>query len=181
MGKMVEVDSDVLEQLNMAYNLQKNLFDSDESRADYEAALKKKFPDKYKTSREVADTYLKPVKDELEDLKKWKKEKQEAEADLALNEKFNELRKSGFTEEGIEEVKKIMVDRKVADPDVAAAYFEKRNPPKAIESTGYGERGWNFTDNADEKGTEANDWFKDPNRMFDKIANEEFSKKRKTA
>lgn len=179
---MVEIEKDVFDQLQMAYNLQKSLHDSDESRADYEAALKKKFPDKYKTSSDRAKPILAPLEEEIKELRAWKKSVEEREQDSELDSTFKRLKsENGYTDEGISEIQKIMRERKVADPEVAAAYFEKRNPPKAIESTGYGERGWNFGDGADEKGSEAEKWFEDPNRMFDKIAAEEFGKKRNAA
>lgn len=182
MGEQVTVDKNFLDQLQMAYNLQKSLHDSDESRDDYEAALKKKFPDKYKTSQEKAEPFLSPLKKDMEEFKAWKKSLEEKEQDNNFAESFKRLKKEGgYTEEGIEEIKKIMVDRKVADPEVAAAYFEKRNPPKAIESSGYADRGWNFGDGADQKDSEAENWFKDPNRMFDKIAAEEFGKNKRKA
>lgn len=182
MGKAVEIDSDVLEQLQMAYNLQKQLFDSDESRAEYESALKKKFPDKYKTSAEKAEPYLSPLQKKIEALEAKLKARDEKEQDESIDQTFSRLKKdNGYTDEGIAEIKKIMLDRKVADPEVAAAYFEKRNPPKAIESSGFSERGWNFDDDAKQEGSDAQSWFKDPNRMFDKIAAEEFGKKGKTA
>lgn len=176
---MVEVDSDMLQQLQMAYNLQKSLHDDDASRADYEAALKKKFGDKVKTSAEKAAPYLSPLEKKIEALEAKLKAKEDGEFDDNINQTFKRLKNdNGFTDEGIEEIKKIMVERKVADPEVAAAYFEKRNPPKVIESSGYGESGWNFTDGADDKGTESEGWFKDPSRMFDKIAGEEFGKRK---
>lgn len=182
MGKTVEVDSDVLDQLQMAYNLQKALHDDDASRGDYENALKKKYPDKFKTSAEKAEPLLSPLQKKIEQLEARLKSRDEKDQDDNIEQTFKRLKtENGFTDEGIEEIKKIMVERKVADPEVAAAYFEKRNPPKAIESSGFAERGWNFGDGADTKGSDAEKWFEDPSRMFDRIAAEEFGKKHKTA
>lgn len=55
------------------------------------------------------------------------------------------LRREGWTEEGIKGVEKIMNDKGIIDPDVAAAYFEKQHPPQT-PATPAGGPAWNFVD-----------------------------------
>lgn len=54
------------------------------------------------------------------------------------NEGFDRLRQGGYRDEGIEAIQKIMSDKGILDPEIAAAYFEKINPPQIATPTGSG-------------------------------------------
>jgi len=100
------------------------------------------------------------LKKELEDMKK-------AQADEAAKNQQDSLRakqeaefESGrrwmqenkWTAEGIEAVEKIMADKGILDHKIAAAYFEKENPPQPPAMPG-GQGSWNFLDlPTDDKG-----------------------------
>lgn len=58
---------------------------------------------------------------------------------------FNALRQAGYQEDGIEKIKAIMVDRKIADPEAAAALFDRLNPPPAQEAAGWEPDAWDLT------------------------------------
>lgn len=47
-------------------------------------------------------------------------------------EGFARLRDQGYTDQGIEAVQKIMSEKGVLEPELAAAYHEKLNPPNAL-------------------------------------------------
>ena len=53
------------------------------------------------------------------------------------------LRKAGWTDDGLAEVRKLMDERGIIDPEIAAAYYEKQHPPQA-PATPSGVGGWNF-------------------------------------
>lgn len=56
---------------------------------------------------------------------------------------FDKLRQDGWTDTGIDEVKKIMEEKGITDHAIAAAYWEKLHPPQApVAPNGRG--GWNF-------------------------------------
>jgi hypothetical protein len=56
---------------------------------------------------------------------------------------FDKLRQDGWTEAGIDEVRKIMEEKGITDHAIAAAYWEKLHPPQApVAPNGRG--GWNF-------------------------------------
>lgn len=57
----------------------------------------------------------------------------------------SQLRREGWTEEGIKGVEKIMEDRGLLDPLDAAAIFEKQHPP-AMPASPSGVGAWNFMD-----------------------------------
>ncbi len=55
------------------------------------------------------------------------------------------LRGAGWTDDGLGEVKKLMEERGILDPEIAAAYYEKNHPPQT-PATPRGVGGWNFVD-----------------------------------
>src|SRR5262249_28041488 len=67
------------------------------------------------------------------------------EIDGRLTEGFDVLRRNGYTDEGIEKIKQLMVKEKIANPAAAAAYWEKQNPPTpANEASMFGPTDWGF-------------------------------------
>ena len=58
----------------------------------------------------------------------------------------SKLRREGWTDEGIAAVEKVMEERGILDVEIAAAFYEKNNPPQ-IPATPRGYGGWNFIDN----------------------------------
>ena len=56
------------------------------------------------------------------------------------------LRRAGWTDEGLTEVRKLMDEKGILDPEIAAAYYEKQHPPQTpAMPSGVG--GWNFVEN----------------------------------
>lgn len=56
-----------------------------------------------------------------------------------------QLRRDGYTDEGLTAIEKIMTDKGLLDVMDAVAIFERTNPPPAPITPGAGS-GWNFTD-----------------------------------
>ena len=65
---------------------------------------------------------------------------------------FNDLRKSGYTDAGITEIKKIMEEKGILDHSIAAAYFDKVHPPQNITTPHMG--AWNFMGDAQDDDIE---------------------------
>lgn len=55
------------------------------------------------------------------------------------------LRREGWTDEGLAAVDKLMTERGIMDPEIAAAYHLSKNPPPAPVTPG-GSGAWNFMD-----------------------------------
>lgn len=56
---------------------------------------------------------------------------------------FEKLRRDGWTDEGVDSVKKLMEEKGILDPMDAAAIYEKQHPPQTpVSSSGSGS--WNF-------------------------------------
>ena len=75
------------------------------------------------------------------------------------------LRKDGWTDEGIGAVEKIMEERGILDIEVAAAFYEKQNPPQ-VPATPRGMGGWNFVE-------QVNDSEADLKKLLDTRGNNE--------
>lgn len=180
MSETVEIDAGELRQLQAAYNLQNKLFNNKESKAFYEKAIKAnpEFKDKYQTVEDVADPVVTPLKAQIKALEERLQKRDDKEFDDHMKSTFKDLQKHrGYTEEGIEQIKKIMVDKNIADAEAAADHWEKKNPAKSLESS-YSGNSWNFTENADKAGDDAN-WFNtNPDTMIERIALDEFSKRK---
>lgn len=58
-------------------------------------------------------------------------------------EGFRALRRAGWTDDGIAAVEKLMDDKGILDPEIAAAYHEKHHPPANVSMPG-STGGWNF-------------------------------------
>lgn len=71
------------------------------------------------------------------------KEKRLGEFERTYNAGFEKLRRDGWTDAGIEGVKKLMEERGITDHEIAAAYFEKLHPPQMPVTPG-AVGAWNF-------------------------------------
>ena len=95
----------------------------------------------------------KTVKELQEQIATDKAEREKNDKLNALNTSveggFGKLRKAGWTDDGLTEVKKLMEERGIIDPEIAAAYYEKQHPPQ-LPATPSGVGAWNFTDAADD-------------------------------
>lgn len=119
-----------------------------------EQAVKIHFPD-VTTEAETVERNVKPhlepvmgalekinARFEAEDAAKAAAADKAAEAEIEGS--FSALAKQGYTAEGLEKIKGLMVDRKIADPYAAAALFDKQNPPAQIDAGGYTPQNWDL-------------------------------------
>ncbi len=51
-------------------------------------------------------------------------------------EGFQRLRDQRYTDEGLAKIREIMTEKGILDPEIAAAYFDRINPPSPITPTG---------------------------------------------
>lgn len=60
---------------------------------------------------------------------------------------ITKLRQDGWTDDGIAGVRKLMDEKGLIDPEIAAAYFEKQHPPQQVAQPS-GSGAWNFMEQA---------------------------------
>lgn len=142
---MAEIDDAELAILRGAHRLLDQLHTSPKTRRQFQKAVKELHPstitdeDRVSEAPEVKrlDSLEKTVTDFIDG---WKTREQDNE----FNAAFGRLRDQGYTDEGIDKIKKLMVDRKIPDPEAGAALFDKINPAKPMEHSGFQPTSWNF-------------------------------------
>lgn len=84
------------------------------------------------------------LRQELADDKKARDdEKRLAALTGSVESGIAKLRRAGWTDDGLTEVRKLMDERGILDPEIAAAYYEKQHPPQSPANPS-GQGGWDF-------------------------------------
>lgn len=168
---MPDITDEELKAAQRAFALIQQLSSNAEARPHFERSLKVIDP-RVQTQEDIAANIAKPYVAEIEGLKKRLDDRDAAEARAAeqrqeddamatLNEGFGRLqREEGLTAEGEETLKKLMVEHKIASPEAAFAFMEKRNPRPKLEQSAYVPDSWNYENDAPD--TKA--WFTNPDK-----------------
>ena len=154
MGKLIEVDEDAYNRSLRLQEVVGKIVADPKRKAMLEKLHKEVDPTVATPTLDAEAKVMEPIealRKELADEKKSRAEadaKRESDAQMAaLTAKFEagraRLRSQKFTPAGIEAVEKIMEEQGITDHDIAAAYFEKQNPPQAPAMPG-GTGAWNF-------------------------------------
>lgn len=137
----VEVEEEQLATLQAAMKLLTELNQNPATRRQFEKAVKIIRPE-VQTTDDIADAYAAPIREEFKQytakIDEFLTAQQEAaaaretaDADRKRDEAFERLKAQGYTAEtGIPAIQRLMVDRNIADPEAAAALFDKLNPPQ---------------------------------------------------
>lgn len=155
---MPEISEQELATLKNSYNLLQKLDSDPRSKPLVERAVKIHHPEVV-TEEELGERLAAPhiekvnavateLRDQLEALKQREAGVAQREQENAVNSAFTRLESAGYTPDGIGAIKQLMVDRKIADPEAAAALFDKMNPPAATEAPGWVPDRWNFDETA---------------------------------
>jgi hypothetical protein len=156
MGAKIEVDEDVWNQNEGIRKVVAAIAADPKRRAALEKLHKEVDPNIKTPTLDAEKTVSEPVqqlRDELAALRKEQAEekaKSDQEARQAkLNSDFEAGRRwcqeQGFQAAGLEAIEKIMADKGILDHKIAAAFWEKENPPPAPAMPG-GSGSWNFLD-----------------------------------
>jgi len=130
--------------LNGAHKLMDQLLSNPATKHVVEAAIKKIHPTVTTEVDRAAPIInaVRHVNQKVDQTVNWLKAR---EIDHNLKGKFDSLQRDyGYTDEGIEEIKRLMVAEKIPSPDAAAALFDRRNPPKAQEPSLFSPTDWGF-------------------------------------
>ena len=165
-AKKVEIDEGDLATLQNAYKLLQTMNGNPEARRNLEKGMKVINP-QLETEDDIAARIAAPHVERISkleaDLAATQKSIADREAaaaaaaeDARTNSALGWLDTQSYTDEGKAEIKKIMVDEKVANVEAAAALFEKRKPkPVVIPGANYESDSWNLRGDPDDKNLEA--------------------------
>ena len=151
---MAEIDDAELAKLQTAQRLLNELTTSPKTKRAVERQIKQLHPDVV-----IQDDFDAPVMDEIraigEKVDKFLTAQAESRDDSRLESAFGRLRSDGgFTDEGIEKLKKLMVDRKIADPlDAAKVWAAENPPPPPQRPSAFGGTSWGFGGKTEEPDT----------------------------
>ena len=156
----VEVDEVELLRLRKQDQTVQHIWGNPKARRKIQEAVKEADPNMRIPELEIEEAAKAPVmalEKTVADLQKQiaddKAEREKNDKLNALNHSvetgFGKLRKSGWTDDGLVEVKKLMEERGIIDPEIAAAYYEKQHPPQ-VPATPSGVGAWNFGEVADD-------------------------------
>lgn len=175
----VEVEEAEASVMRNATELLARLNNNPKAKRDLERAIKQVIPD-VTTEEERQEAALAPalarvqeletkLSERLSKMDEDAKTRSEAEWDAALNKKFQNLLDSGYTEEGIGKIAKLMADEKIPSVEAAAAYYDRLNP-KAEPITGgeWTPDRWDIGSNA--VGDTTAELFKNPDKWADDMA-----------
>jgi len=150
---MAEISDDQLRVLNGSKALLDKMLGSPKTKRATEKIIKEHYPETL-TTDDVAEPYLEEVKGLRKDFEEFRKDLQGKKLDDRLNNEIAELKGQDWTDDGIEKLKKLMIDREIPSIKDAAAVWEKRNPPKPQEPSIIAPTDWGFgrkTDDPDLK------------------------------
>lgn len=165
---MPEISEQEHEVLIGAKRLMDGLLGGKDTRRDFQRMVKKFDPKlTIHTDDEVIEPALEAVNKLGEKLDKFISSQTDEKIDAQLDADFGQLRTEGFTDDGIEQVKKIMVERHIKSPIDAAAVWYRRNPPKPQEPAGFQPSGWFDGVDRDE---DLKSMFKDEDAWADNMA-----------
>jgi hypothetical protein len=147
-----------------------------ETRRAFEKMAKALRPDIQTTedlAAEAAAPYLDEMKasqkrmdDWIEEQRAKEKAAEDAAADRKLNDAFGRLQADGYTAEGLEKIKKMMMDRNIPDPEAAAALFDKMNPKPMEGVSSWEPDHWDFEANAVDRDVKG--LFSNPDKWADR-------------
>jgi hypothetical protein len=151
---MAEISDQELQVLRGSRALLDKLL-SGKTRRQAESLIKEHYPQEVTTT----DDLLKPYADEVKDLKKIFSEYVDGEKGRKLDDQLSKdiyslKTERSFTDEGIDTLKKYMVERQLPSIMDAADLWEHRNPPKQQEPSLISPTDWGFGRKSEDKDLE---------------------------
>lgn len=132
--------------------LMDKLLKSPKTRRDAERLVKILYPETT-TTDDLAAPYVQRMDGLEAKLDEFFKRQDGEKLDNRLNAQLNELRTTrSYTEDGIEKIKKVMVEKSIPDAIAAADHWERQNPPVQNVESNFAPTDWGFgrkTEDAD--------------------------------
>lgn len=165
MGQVV-IDQGELETLRVAHRLLDGLVSDPRTKKNVERQIKTLMP-QVRTSEEEAEPFVADLKNQINRLESKIRKREEDEQDAEINGAFDRLADAGVTDDGIDQIKKLMIKRKIADPEAAWALWERQNS-SPIEATGLRPNKWDVKNLTG--GTDINDLMNNPDDWSEREA-----------
>lgn len=136
----MDIDDMTANEMARATELHNRLYSNPKTRARYEALAKEVNPQAVTTEDQLAPV-MGPLSERLAKLEAFEQKIDKSSKLWEQNEKLQALRSQfGFTDEGVQAVKKAMDENKLSDPLEAAEIFQNQFKPKPAEVSNHS--GW---------------------------------------
>lgn len=146
----VEMTNEEATSLRAARTLMDQMLKSPKTRREAEKLVKILHPDTT-TTEDLAAPYLAEVREIAKEFRDFRKGVADEKLDSKLNQQLNELRTTrSYTEDGIEKIKKVMVEKSIPDAIAAADHWERQNPPTVNVESNFAPTDWGFGRKSDD-------------------------------
>lgn len=173
---MAEIDDSQLETLQRGFALLQKLSTNPKTQRAFEGVLKLDNPE-LQTTDDLAASVAKPyldkveavassIEDRLKALDEREAKAKDAQELRETDEAFGRLRTAGYQDDGIDKIKQLMVERRIADPEAAAALFDRQNPKVDNRPSAWEPDSWNYHENAVDNDMDG--LLKNPDKWADK-------------
>jgi hypothetical protein len=154
------------------------LLKNPKTKRETEKLVKTLYPDTV-TTEDIAKPYVERIDGMEKRFDAFMKKMEGDEADSKFNKQIEALKKRGFSDDGIEKIKELMVKKLIPDAEVAADHWEKQNPPKSQAPSSFQPANWGIGAKTDDPSLK--ELFTDPDAWAEKEAqrawDEEVAKK----
>lgn len=164
---MPEITDAEYRQLVAARTLLGTMAQRPDTKRHTERIIKHLIP-QFTTSDEHQAPIIQEVARTSKRMDKFLQDAENSKIDEGLKQSFQRLSDAGYTSDGIGEIKKLMIDRRIPDPEAAAALFDKRKAPNPQVPSAFAPARWNFGETGGDKDMEL--LFKDEDAWADKEA-----------
>ena len=150
---MIELSEEEVRVLRGSKALMDQLLKSPKTRQQAERLIKTLHPEAV-TTDDVAAPYIERIDGLEKKLDAHFKKQTDDALDAKLNAQISQLREDGYTPEGIEKIKQIMVREQIPNAIAASKLWDRENPPKPQENSNFAPTDWGFgrkTDDVDLK------------------------------
>ena len=148
---MIELSEEEVRVLRGSKALMDQLLKSPKTKRTVEKAVKDLYPETV-TTDDVAAPYIERLEATEKKLDTYLKEQKESALENKFQGQVQALRDEGYTEEGIEKIKEIMVKESIPNAIAASKLWDQANPPKPAENSNFSPTDWGFgrkTEDAD--------------------------------
>jgi hypothetical protein len=168
MPDMIEMTEEEAKVLRGSKALMDQMLKSPKTRREAERLVKTLYPDTT-TTDDLAEPYVKRMDGLEKKLDEFFKRQDGEKLDAHLNKQLNELRTTrSYTDEGIEKIKKVMVEKSIPDAIAAADHWERQNPPTPTIESNFAPTDWGFGRKSDD--ADLNLLFTDEDQWAEKTA-----------
>ena len=150
MPDMVELTDEEVKLLRGSKALMDQLLKSPKTRREAEKLIKTLHPEAV-TTDDVAAPYIERIDGLEKKLDAYFKDQQGKELDGKLASQIAQLREDGYTDEGIEKIKEIMVKEQIPNAIAASKLWDKANPPAPAENSNFTPTDWGIGRKTDDK------------------------------